>query len=81
MRLVGRKGAREVRSVEHRRVVRGLQTVAEDDVRQEEFERPLVLLIAAGSAERDRRLAVAERESRAQGGPRPFAAFDVVGVV
>ena len=81
MRLVGRKGAREVRGVEHGRVVRGLQIVAEDGVRQEEFERPLILLIAAGSAEGDRRLAIAERECRAQGGPRPFGAFDVVGVI
>src|SRR6266852_7624801 len=81
MRLVRRKGAREVRGVEHRRVVRGLQAVAEDDVRQKEFERPLILLIAAGSAERDPRLAITERESRAEGGTRPFAAFDAIGVI
>ncbi len=81
MRLMGRKGAREVRGVEHRRVVRGLQAVAEDDVRQEEFERPLILLIAAGSAECDPRLAIAERESRAERGARPFAAFNAVGVI
>src|SRR5260370_26084111 len=81
MRFVGRKGAREVRGVKHGRVVRGLQAVAEDDVRQEEFERPLILLIAPWSAEGNPRLATAERESRAQGGARPFAAFDAVGVI
>src|SRR5260370_1927573 len=81
MRLMGRKGTREVRGVEHRRVVRGLQAVAENHVRQEEFERPLILLIAAGSAERDPRLAIAEHERRAESGTRPFAAFDAVGVI
>ena len=70
-----------MRGVEHGRVVRCLQTETEDDVGQEEFERPLILLIATGSAECDPRLTIAERESRAEGGPRPFASFDAVGVV
>ncbi len=70
-----------MRGVEHRRVVRGLQAVAEDGVRKEEFERPLILLIAPGRAERDPRLAFTEHESRAQGRPRPLAAFDAVGVI
>ena len=81
MRVVGRERARKMRGVEHGRVVRCLQTETENDVRQEEFERPLILLIATGSAECDPRLAITERESRAEGGPRPFAAFDAIGVV
>src|SRR5258708_14530912 len=81
MRLVGRKGGGEVRGVEHRRVVRGLQAVAEDGVREEEFESPLILLVAPWRAECEPRLAITEREGRAQGRPRPLAALDAIGVI
>ena len=59
--------------VEARRVDRRLQVVAEDDVTQEDVQRPLVLLIAAGRSEREVREAVAERERGRERRPRPLA--------
>src|SRR5216684_166634 len=81
MRVMRRKRAGEVRGVEHGRVDGGLKIKAENDVRQEELERPLILLIAPGSAERDPRLALTQREGRAEGSARTLAALDAVGVV
>ena len=54
--------AREVIRVEARRVDRGLQVQPAIDVLQEEVQRPLILLVAAGRAERQIRIAAAERE-------------------
>src|SRR5712691_1324110 len=81
MRVMRRKRAREMRGMEHWRVDGGLQIEAENDVRKEELERPLILLIAPGSAERDPWLALTQREGRAERSPRTFAALDAVGVV
>ena len=60
-------------AVEGRAVDRLLQVHAVIDMVQEQQQRPLVLLVAAGRAERHIRLAVAEREPRRQGGARPLA--------
>ena len=63
--------AREVRRVEHRRVDRRLQVAPVHRVGEEELERPLVLLVAAGRAERQHRPVVAHRQRRRQRRPRP----------
>ena len=57
------EGLREVLGVEHRRVDRLLCVQAEVDEREEEDERPLVLLVTPGGAERER-LAVPLRDRR-----------------
>ena len=49
--------------VEVRRVDRLLQVLPQVDVTQEDVQRPLLLLVAAGRAPREVRLAVAKREA------------------
>src|SRR3954454_5607960 len=66
---------RKVLVVEHRRVDRLLQVDAEVREREEEDERPLVLLVAAGRAERER-LAVAPGERRRERRPRSLARLE-----
>src|SRR5438105_11783244 len=51
---------------------------AEVHVCEEGVQRPLVLLVAARSAERERRLALAEREGRRQRRARPLAGLERV---
>ena len=53
----------------------------ENGVREEKFKRPLVLLVAARRAERETRFAVPKSERRAEGGPRPLAALQAVGML
>ena len=68
---------REVLGVEHRRVDRLLQVEAEVREREEEDERPLVLLVAAGRPERER-LAVAPGHRRRERRARPLARLERV---
>src|SRR2546427_539888 len=81
MGVVWCKRAWEVRGVEHGRVDGCLQVLSENGVSEEKLKRPLVLLVAAGCAERKAWFAVAKRERRAERGPRPFAAFQVIGML
>src|SRR5437879_5500857 len=81
MGVVWCKRTWEVRGVEHGRVDGCLQVLSENGVSEEKLKRPLVLLVAAGCAERKAWFAVAKRERRAERGPRPFAAFQVIGVL
>ena len=74
------EGARHVLRAEARRVDRLLQVQAVVDVAQERVQRPLVLLVAAGRAEREVRVAVAQGQRRRQRGARPLARRDGVGV-
>ena len=53
IRGMRRKRAWEMFRVEHRRIDGRLEVVPEHGMRNEELERPLVLLIASGSAEGD----------------------------
>src|SRR4030095_16708608 len=62
---------RKVLGVEHRRVDRLLRVEAEVDEREEEDERPLVLLVAPGRAEREC-LALSARDRRRQRRARPL---------
>src|SRR5438309_1371229 len=81
MGVVWCKRAWEVRGVEHGRVDGCLQVLSENAVSEEKLKRPLVLLVAAGCAERKAWFAVAKRERRAERGLRPFAAFQVIGML
>ena len=64
------------------RVVDGeLQIHVKIDVVEEEFQGPLILLIAAGRAEDHPRLAVFEHQTRRQGRSRAFAGNQGAGVV
>src|SRR5712692_8182000 len=81
MRLMGRKRAREMRRVEHRRINRSLKAMAKHPVRKEELQRPLILLVATRGAEGDPRLAVAQGHGWAESRPWSLAALDVVWVV
>src|ERR1041385_8289458 len=65
--------AGEVQGVEGGRVDGGLKVHAEVDDVQEELERPLVLLVAAGGAEGHVRLAAAHGERRGERGARALA--------
>src|SRR3989441_6062443 len=78
MGVVWCKRAWEVRGVEHGRVDGCLQVLSENGVSEEKLKRPLVLVVAAGCAEREAWFAVAKRERRAERGPRPLAAFQVI---
>src|ERR1700680_3369059 len=78
VRIMRSKGAREVRRVEHGRIDRCLQVMSEHGVREEELQRPLILLIAPWSAERDSGLAITHGQRRTERRPRPLAAFDAV---
>ena len=60
-----------MRRVEHRRVDRGLQVEPEDRMGEEELQRPLVLLVAAGSAERQHGPVVAHGQRRRERRARP----------
>ena len=60
MHGMGRERVGEVLGVKHRGVDRRLQIVIEDGMREEELERPLVLLVGAGRAEGKARLAIAQ---------------------
>src|SRR6185437_4903940 len=64
---------RHVRGVERGEVDRLLQVHAERQVVEEEQQRPLILLVAAWRAEREVRLAVPQRQARAERGARPLA--------
>src|SRR4029079_6397001 len=70
-RLARKERGREVVGVERRRVDRRLEVVAEDDVTEEGVQRPLVLLVAAWSPDRQRRLPVAQRDRRRERRARP----------
>ena len=80
MRFVRPERAREVLGVDERRVDRRLQIHPEIDDVEQELQRPLVLLVAAGRAEDHVRPAVARRERRRQRGPRPLARREGVRV-
>src|SRR5258708_25828046 len=75
-----RERAWKVRRVKHGSVDGRLQVTVEDGVRQEELQRPLVLLVAPRSAKGQPRLAVAQRERRAECRARSLSAFEVVWV-
>ena len=62
-----------------RRLDRVLQAQAVVDVAQEEEQRPLVLAVAPGRAERQVRRAVAQHQRGCQRGPRPLASGQRVG--
>ena len=59
--------------MEVRCVDRLLQVLSQVDVAQEDVERPLLLLVAAGRAPREVRLAVAKRKAGRERRPRPRA--------
>ena len=65
------EGRDQVVGVELRRVDRLLQVQPSIDMAEEDVERPLLLLVAAGRSPGEPRLAVAEREARRQGRARP----------
>src|SRR5580700_4136688 len=73
LRLARVERGRHVRGVERREVDRLLQVHAERQVVEEEQQRPLILLVAAGRAERQVRLAVPQREARGERRARPLA--------
>src|SRR5262249_27697590 len=75
------EGAGEGVRVERRRVDRLLQVAAEEDVGEEEEQRPLVLLVAAGGAEGEVRFAAAERERGRQRRPRTLERRERVRVL
>src|SRR2546422_3258807 len=81
MGVVWCKRAWEVRGVEHGRVDGCLQVMPKDSVSEEKLERPLVLLVASGCAEREAWFAVAKCDRRAERCPRPLAAFQMIGVL
>src|SRR5258707_14014844 len=81
MRLMGRKRAGEMHPVEHGRIDRRLKVMAESGMRQEELQRPLILLVATRGAEGDPRLAVAQSHGWAESRPWSLAALNVVWVV
>src|SRR5438132_7878782 len=81
MRVVWRERAWEVRVVEHGRVDGGLKVMPKNSVSEEELERPLVLVVAPGCAEREARFTVAKGERRAERRPRPLAALQVIGML
>ena len=62
MSIVRGKRAREMLGVKHWRIHRRLHVQPKHDMGQKEFERPLVLLIAAGSAEGQSRNSITRRE-------------------
>src|SRR4051794_28835216 len=70
--------AREVVRVEARRVDRLLQIQAAVDMPEEEVERPLVLLVAAGRAEREVWVAAAECKRRRERRARALAGLERV---
>src|SRR6266566_181471 len=72
LRLPGIERARERLGVEVRRVDGPLQVEAVVHMGEEDVQRPLVLLVAAGRAEREVRLAAAQDERRRQRRPRPL---------
>src|SRR5258708_10101638 len=76
-----RERAWKVRGVKHRSVDRRLQVVSEDGVRQEKLQGPLVLLVTARGAESQPRLAVAQRERRAECRAGSLSAFEMVWVL
>ena len=67
-----------VERVEPRRLDRFLGTHVEHGDVQEHLQGLLVLAVAAGAAQREERLAVAEHDRGAQGGARPLAALELV---
>src|SRR5262249_27024049 len=67
---------REVLGVPGRRIDRLLKIESPMDMAQEELRRPLVLLVAAGRAPREIRLAVTQRQGGRQRGARPFAGLE-----
>src|SRR5439155_13743072 len=77
-RVVREEARREVRRREARRLDRVLHRHAELDEVQEHLQRPLILLIAALSAENHRRRAVAQHERRRE--RRPWALSGNEGV-
>src|SRR3954452_1029968 len=70
--------AREVVRVDARRVDRLLQVQSAVDMPEEEVERPLVLLVAAGRAEREIWIAAAECERRRKRRARALAGLERV---
>src|SRR5260370_6359887 len=81
MCLMGRKRAGEMHRVEHGRIDRRLKVMAESGMRQEELQRPLILLVATRGAEGDPRLAVAQSHGWAESRPWSLAALNVVWMV
>ena len=77
---VGIERAREMCALDRWRVERLLHVHAEVDHVQEELERPLVLLIAAGRAKGQPRLPVAQRQRRGEGRAWSLAWNQRVGV-
>ena len=81
---VARKGLARIEAggkrlgVMARRVDRGLEVEPVMDVGEEGVQRPLVLLVAAGCADRETRLAAAGGQRRRERGPRTFAGRDRV---
>src|SRR6266516_5699688 len=69
---------RERLGVVVRRVDRGLEVEAVVDVAEEDVQRPLVLLVAPGRAESQRRLAVAGGNRRRERGARSLAGLERV---
>ena len=63
-----------MRGVEHRRVDRGLQVEPEHRVGEEELQRPLVLLVAAGRPEGEHGPVLVARQRGGERGARPPAA-------
>src|SRR3990172_1173140 len=79
-RTVRIEGRRKVRTREFGRLDRLLQVHPEVDDIQEELQRPLVLLVAAGRAKGEIGLARAQRDRRRQRRARPLARHQSVGV-